>query len=148
MKSTSKAPRRRPTDREHQEQCRYFEWLFYFDKTAYGVAYAIANGGQRNVVVAAKLKREGVKAGVLDLNIDLPRGGYHGLRIEFKATPPHSAPVSKLQKEWLAKQRGFGYYADVAKGLHHAREITEQYLSLPLSPIKTFEALTVCSYQD
>ncbi len=44
----------------------------------------IPNGGERNLAVAGKLKAEGVKAGVWDLFLPLPRGGYHGLYIEMK----------------------------------------------------------------
>lgn len=37
------------------------------------------------MIVAAKLKAEGVRKGVLDVHIPLARGGAHGLYIEHKA---------------------------------------------------------------
>ena len=49
-----------------------------------GMLFAVPNGGDRNMLVAKKLKAEGVKKGVPDLCLPLPRGGYHGLYIEMK----------------------------------------------------------------
>jgi hypothetical protein len=43
--------------------------------------YAVPNGGFRHKAVAGKMKAQGVRAGVLDFNLDVARGGYHGLRI-------------------------------------------------------------------
>jgi hypothetical protein len=47
--------------------------------------YAIPNGGKRDKIAAAKLKSEGVLAGVWDLHLPVPRGNYTGLWIEIKA---------------------------------------------------------------
>ena len=41
--------------------------------------FAIPNGGHRNVVVAGKLKAEGVRPGIPDLCFPEARGGYFGL---------------------------------------------------------------------
>lgn len=46
--------------------------------------FAIPNGGERNIRVAAQLKAEGVKAGVLDIFLPVPCKGFHGLFIEMK----------------------------------------------------------------
>ena len=53
---------------EHQIQvaiCQYLDLI----KIPY---FAIANGGLRNIIVAKKLKAEGVKAGVADLFLMIP----------------------------------------------------------------------------
>lgn len=50
----------------------------------YGLIFAIPNGGARHPAVAAKLKAEGVKAGVPDLFLPVARHGYHGMFIELK----------------------------------------------------------------
>src|SRR5690348_18167176 len=41
--------------------------------------YAVPNGGDRNKIVAAKMKREGVKPGVPDYCLPGARSGFHGL---------------------------------------------------------------------
>ena len=42
------------------------------------------NGGKRDRVSAAVLKRQGVKAGVPDLHLPVPKGQYASLYIEMK----------------------------------------------------------------
>lgn len=42
------------------------------------------NGGRRNKAEAAKLKAMGVRKGIPDLFLPIPRQGYHGLYIETK----------------------------------------------------------------
>lgn len=44
----------------------------------------IPNGGTRDPVEAKHLKQQGVKNGVPDLCLPVPRGRYHGLYIEMK----------------------------------------------------------------
>lgn len=61
--------------------------------------YAIPNGGLRNKITGAILKREGVKAGVPDLHILGARHGYSGLFLEMKKRS--GGAVSPEQKNWL-----------------------------------------------
>lgn len=46
--------------------------------------FHVPNGGQRNAKEAAKFKAMGVRPGVPDLILILPRGGYHYLALELK----------------------------------------------------------------
>ena len=69
---------------ESQEQVAFIQWADMFFNGKDEFVFAIPNGGLRNVVVAKKMKAEGVKPGVLDLFFTLARGGYHGLFIEMK----------------------------------------------------------------
>ena len=46
--------------------------------------FHVPNGGKRNAAEAARFKAMGVKAGVPDLCLPVPRGGYAGLYIEMK----------------------------------------------------------------
>ncbi len=46
--------------------------------------FAIPNGGSRNVIEAANLKKQGVMAGIPDLFLAFPRAAAHGLFIEMK----------------------------------------------------------------
>lgn len=91
----------------------------------------IPNGGHRIKAVAAKMKRRGaVKAGVSDLFLAYPSGGYHGLWLEMKRTEKSKAKVSPLQSEFLAQQREVGYAGEVAYGALHAMEIIKKYLEI------------------
>ena len=46
--------------------------------------YHVPNGGSRNTLEAANLKRQGVKAGVPDLCLPVPKNGFHGLISRLK----------------------------------------------------------------
>lgn len=91
----------------------------------------IPNGGQRNKAVAAKLKAEGVKAGVPDLCLPVPRGRYHGMYIELKA---QGGRPTQEQKAWIAALTEQGYAAQICVGFEEAKETIEQYLRLPKPP--------------
>jgi hypothetical protein len=46
--------------------------------------YAIPNGGHRHPAVAGQLKAQGVKKGISDICIPIPKDKYHGAYIEMK----------------------------------------------------------------
>lgn len=114
---------------EHMVQVVYFQWARLHKEARR--AYAIPNGGQRNKIVAAKLKQEGVRAGVLDVHLPIPRGGCAGLWIEFKAGRNDLTPEQKAEAEQLAKD-GYAVYA--CWGAIVAIELTQQYLDGKLGP--------------
>lgn len=80
--------RKQPAYNEHQLQRSFFKWLEAQHPKLYWNVFAIPNGGLRNKMVAKKLKDEGVKSGVWDVLVMLPRmigGDYKlGMWIEFK----------------------------------------------------------------
>lgn len=114
---------------EHDHQVALMRWArlssgLYSELT---LLYAVPNGGQRNEIVAAKLKAEGVQAGIPDLVLPVARSGYHSLYLELKR--PKTGRVSELQRachEALSKQ---GNAVAVAYGWERARDILVQYLS-------------------
>ncbi len=67
-----------------------------------------------------------IRSGFPDINLPVPRGGYHGLYIELKRRS--GGKVSPDQQWWLDKLRGQGYYADVARGAEEAKDIILRYL--------------------
>nr|WP_039804050.1 VRR-NUC domain-containing protein [Azotobacter chroococcum] len=126
------APKRRPSmDYEGMEQAALFNWLRWRHPEAWELAYHIPNGGHRLKAVAAKLKAQGVKAGVSDIKLPMARGGYFGLYIEFKASPPHDASVSDSQRAFLQKVEREGYLAMVCRGLDEARKAIDAYMAWP-----------------
>ena len=94
-----------------------------------GMLYAVPNGGNRNVITARKLKAEGVKPGVPDLCLPVPRDGYHGLYVEMKRQK--GGTVSADQKAWIKALQGQGYMAAVCKGAADAWSLIHDYLRLP-----------------
>ncbi|MTI12055.1 VRR-NUC domain-containing protein, partial [Sansalvadorimonas verongulae] len=103
-------------DRESHEQHLCFEYMRVVHREAFEHAYHVPNGGHRHKVTAAKLKAEGVKAGVPDIKVALARGGFFGLYVEMKAKAPHASAVSPKQKEWLMRLAGAGYCTRICKG--------------------------------
>lgn len=87
--------------------------------------FHIPNGGSRNTLEAANLKRQGVKAGVPDLFLPVARGTYHGLFIEMKWG---KNTVTDKQDEWLHDLTVQGYKAAVCYGADEAMDIITNYL--------------------
>lgn len=122
--------RAKPVDREGLEQAALMRELELCHPAAFDLIYHVPNGGHRVKAVAAKLKAQGVKAGIPDLVLSMARGGYFGLYIEFKATPPNDAAVSANQQQRLRKLNEQGYLAIVCRGHFDAMEQIRAYLRL------------------
>jgi VRR-NUC domain len=88
--------------------------------------FAVANGGWRNKVVAAKLKAEGVKAGVADLFILLPNSTFHGLFVEVKIKGNSQQPNQKVFEQ---KARDCGYEYIIVRSLDELIEKLKYYES-------------------
>ena len=89
--------------------------------------YHIPNGGSRNKIEAANLKRQGVRAGVPDLCLPVARGEYHGIYIEMKHGK--NKPTQK-QEEWLEKLTKQGYLTAVAYTYEAAADILLKYIKM------------------
>ena len=125
-----KAVRAKPGDRECQEQAALMREIELRHPDVFALIYHVPNGGHRHKAVAAKLKGQGVKAGVPDLVLPMARGGFFGLYIEFKATPPNDAALSISQYTWIRQLTGQGYLAIVCRGHFDAMEQLRAYLRL------------------
>lgn len=121
--------RRASVDYEGMEQAALFNWLRWNHPVAASLAYHVPNGGHRQKAVAAKLKAQGVKAGVSDIVLPMARGGFFGLYIEFKASAPHSAVVSQSQRDFLHDVAQQGYKAVVCRGMDEAIKVIDAYLA-------------------
>ncbi|MCI8442549.1 MAG: VRR-NUC domain-containing protein [Provencibacterium sp.] len=110
---------------EAEEQTALFQWAGYVPELDY--MFAIPNGGSRNVIEAANLKRQGVKAGVPDIFLPVPRGPYHGLWIEMKVKPNK---LTEKQRDWLAFLSRMGYRTAVCYGMNEARRDIVEYMQI------------------
>lgn len=92
---------------------------------------AIPNGGKRSIKTAVDLKKTGVKKGVPDMFLPVPRGTMHGLWIELKAPSGANLRKGRLSQEqvdWLDKLGNQGYAAVVCWGWESARNTIKEYL--------------------
>lgn len=75
-----------------------------------------------------KLKDMGTQKGYPDLLMDIPKGEYHGLRIELKN---ENGVLSPEQKERLILLNEQGYYAFVGDDIESIIATIQGYLALP-----------------
>lgn len=74
----------------------------------------------------------GVKAGIPDLCLPVPRGEYSGLYIEMKFEKGRLEESQKKMLRLLTKQ---GHFCAVCYGAEEAIYVLKQYLSLEKEPI-------------
>jgi hypothetical protein len=122
--------RAKPVDREGLEQAALMAELRARMPEVADLIFHVPNGGHRVKAVAAKLKAQGVKAGIPDLVLPMARGGFFGLYIEFKATPPNDAAISDSQHERIRKLNAQGYLAVVCRGHFDTMEQIRAYLRM------------------
>lgn len=123
-------PRKKPSRDEEIEQEKYNYW-FAAELEPKGYRwFHVPNGGYRNQIQGAKFKRQGVKKGIPDIVVPVPRKPYHGLIIELKRVNGVASDVKAEQKDWLRWFRAQGWSAHVAFGFEHAKQITEKYLNV------------------
>ena len=113
---------------EHEEQAALFEWaeMARCKHPCLKLLYAIPNGGKRDKITAARLKSEGVKKGVPDTCLPVPKGEYHGLYIELKRLK--DSKTSPEQKQWQKDLTEQGYKAIICKGWQSAAKEIMNYL--------------------
>lgn len=87
--------------------------------------YAIPNGGSRNKLEAVNLKRQGVKAGVPDLCLAVPKGNYSGLYVEMKVKPNKTTPNQNI---WLENLKHYGYATYICYSAAEAKKVIEDYI--------------------
>ena len=102
---------------EHEEQRELVKW---FRQTFDGVRiFAIPNGGARSITTAARLKVEGVSAGVPDLYIPAWK-----LWVEMKCTK--GGVIDKSQKDWHLYLTSIGDRVMVCRGAEEAKQMIKQ----------------------
>ena len=87
--------------------------------------FAVPNGGYRSRITAARMKAEGVRRGVADLILLVPRHGYASLCIEMKM---RTGRQSDAQKEFQKAAEGEGNRYVVCRSFDEFRKVIEEYL--------------------
>ena len=113
---------------EHDEQVALFREMHLRGCTdpRWRQAFAIPNGGLRSKRTAARLKAEGVKAGVPDIFLPVSVGIWSGLFVEMKRTK--GGRLSDEQREFINNLDPH-FIVVVAHGAQDAIEKIQDYLS-------------------
>ena len=113
---------------EHDEQAALIDWTILMSRNwpELKLFYHIPNEGKRSPAAAGRLKQEGMKRGVPDNCLPVPRGKYHGLYIELKRVK--GGKPTPEQKQWVENLTGQGYLALICKGWEEAAKVIERYL--------------------
>jgi hypothetical protein len=119
---------------ESDHQVAIIQWF----RSAYpewsGLLYScpsgFVSGGRNKFALIAKLKREGWRIGVSDLILDLPRGHFHGLRLELKDQGKTRCSVKDEQHAYIDDMLTQGYMACWAPGSDFAIKVIKAYINL------------------
>jgi hypothetical protein len=130
----------KPKIDEHQHQSDLFQWvdlqmnaypeLRFFHAIPNGakLPYTRRQDGTRFSRQAVYLKREGLRSGVPDTCLPVPRGSYNGLYIEMKT---EKGKPTEEQLAFLTFLNSQGYFACLCHGFQAAITVLEWYLNLP-----------------
>lgn len=120
-------PRKQLSHQESRLQASCVTWFRLQYPEYYYNFYSVPNGVHTSRTQAIILKQEGMVAGVSDLILDVPRGEYHGLRIEMKT---HSKG-SRQRDTQVAFQKAMekqGYAYVICRSLEEFIGIIKSYL--------------------
>jgi hypothetical protein len=87
------------------------------------------NGGKRDAKEATGMKAQGVRAGVVDLHLDVPRGGFHGLKIELKKPGCKCPNPSPEQVKYLDFVKSQGYDTLVSNNFEECKAKILAYMN-------------------
>ena len=120
---------------EAQEQAALFKWarMQAVRHPALELMYAVPNGGKRDRIEAARLKAQGVLAGVTDVVLPCARGGYFGLYLEMKRED--GGVISAKQRWFEGRVIEEGYAYAMCAGWDMARVVILRYLSQPRTKV-------------
>lgn len=83
------------------------------------------NEGKQSPIAGARMRAQGVRPGVSDYLLLVPRGAWHGLALEVKAP---TGKLSDAQRAWLDLVCGQGYFIAIAYSLDEAMVYITRYL--------------------
>lgn len=111
------------TESQIQKDC--VKWFRQRYDTIEPLFFSVANGGARNVWTAKIMKDEGVRAGVADLVLLIPRHGYSCLCIEMKTPDGKQSDSQKVFERLLTEYKG--KYV-VCRSLPEFQKVVMEYL--------------------
>lgn len=125
-KTIGKGQKRQISHQEADIQAEFFDKVrIFIPKLPDKLLFAVPNGGSRHIREAQNLKLQGVKRGVSDVILLIPRNGYGSLCIEFKT---EDGQQSDNQKEFQRQAEAAGNKYVVARSVMDAIQAVRDYL--------------------
>ena len=123
---TKKAKSKRKNE-EADIQTEFFNQVdLFFPSIPEKLIFAIPNGGSRHKIEAINLKRQGVKAGVADVLLLIPKKGFASLCLEFKT---QTGKQSQHQKDFQQQAEMCGSKYVIVRSVKQAIDEMKKYLN-------------------
>lgn len=120
-------PQRRPyAHEEHCIQATCVRWFRLQYPCFALLLFAVPNGANKSKVARGMFKAEGLTAGVADLLLLVPRGGFHGLCLEAKTMKGRQSEAQKAWQEAVERQ---GYKYALFRSFDEFRWIITNYIN-------------------
>lgn len=110
---------------EDDLQMACIEWFDLAYPKLSKLLFHVPNQRKQDVIKGARLKKMGLRSGVADLILLIPKGRYHGMCIEMKST---KGKLSDNQKEWLQQAKMNDYFCSVCYDFDSFKIEIEIYL--------------------
>ena len=118
--------KRKINSEEADIQSDFFKQVkLFFPQIPDKLLFAVPNGGSRNKLEAINLKRQGVKPGVSDTILLIPKGGFASLCMEFKTK---TGKQSEEQKEFQRQAEMCGSKYVIVRSVKDAIDEMKEYL--------------------
>lgn len=126
-KDAKDAKKKRTISHEEADiQSEFFNRVkLFFPQIPDKLLFAVPNGGSRNKLEAINLKHQGVKSGVADVILLIPKGGFASLCLEFKTKTGKQSPE---QKEFQKQAENCGSKYVIVRSVKEAIEEMKIYL--------------------
>lgn len=96
-KYSTEKPKRKVSHEESDIQTEFFDNVpLFFPTLPEKLLFAVPNGGSRHPAEAKRMKGEGVKPGVSDVILLVPKKGFASLLMEFKTSTGSQSPEQKI----------------------------------------------------
>lgn len=112
---------------EEAEQIHLMQWCTWAQNKypELEAIYHVPNEGKRSAVTGGKLRQMGLRSGVPDICLPVPKGEYIGLYIELKKV---GGRLTDNQAVWLEMLERYGHCVAVCYGAEDAETVITAYL--------------------